>query len=162
MRIAIGSDHRGFSLKSHLVKALNQRGHEIVDVGSDSDQSIDYPDIASAVGKQVSTQQVERGILICGTGIGMSITANKFSGVRAAPCHDVATARLSRQHNDLNVLCLAGTHPNIETTATELIQIWLETPFDGGRHARRLEKITALENATDENSHSNPSSNNAS
>lgn len=148
MRIAIGSDHRGFSLKSHLIEVLVGWEHEVVDLGPDSDLSIDYPDIASAVGEQVSEQQVERGILICGTGIGMSITANKFSGVRAAPCHDSATAELSRRHNDLNILCLAAKDDSIGTTAAELVEIWLQTPFDAGRHARRLEKIAALENRT--------------
>ena len=145
MRIAIGSDHRGFSLKTHLIQMLNQAAHEVVDVGTNSDQSVDYPDVAAAVGEHVSQQQVERGILICGTGIGMSITANKFSGVRAAACHNTETAELSRQHNDLNVLCLAANDDHPETTAEKIVQIWLETPFEAGRHARRLEKISALE-----------------
>ena len=147
MRIAIGSDHRGFTLKTHLIKILNQAAHEVVDVGTDSDQSVDYPDVAATVGEHVSQQQVERGILICGTGIGMSITANKFSGVRAAPCHNVEAAEISRQHNDLNVLCLAASGDHLETTAENIVQTWLKTPFEAGRHARRLEKITALENA---------------
>ena len=145
MRIAIGSDHRGFLLKSHLIEMLNQAEHEVLDVGTDSDQSVDYPDVAAAVGDHVSRQQVERGILICGTGIGMSITANKFSGVRAAPCHDAETAELSRQHNDLNVLCLAANSEDPETTAETIVRTWLKTSFEAGRHARRLEKISALE-----------------
>jgi len=158
MRIAIGSDHRGFTLKTHLIKILNQAAHEVVDVGTDSDQSIDYPDVAGAVGKHVSEQQVERGILICGTGIGMSITANKFPGVRAAPCDNVETAEISRQHNDLNVLCLAANGDNLETTAENIVQAWLKTPFEAGRHARRLEKITAIENAKAASPPADPSS----
>ena len=145
MRIAIGSDHRGFSLKTHLIEMLNQAAHEVIDVGTDSDQSVDYPDVAGAVGDHVSRQLVERGILICGTGIGMSITANKFSGVRAAPCHNTETAELSRQHNNLNVLCLAANGEHPETTAEKIVRIWLKTPFEAGRHARRLEKISAFE-----------------
>ena len=152
MRIAIGSDHRGVSLKAHLVQILNQWDHEVVDVGTDSEESVDYPDIASAVGSQVSEQQVERGILICGTGIGMAITANKFSGVRAAPCGDTETAEVTRRHNDLNVLCLPANDLTSETQTDALVQTWLDTPFDAGRHARRLEKITALEKTTHEDS----------
>lgn len=147
MRIAIGSDHRGFSLKTHLIEMLSKAAHELVDVGTDSDLSVDYPDVAAAVAAHVSQQQAERGILICGTGIGMSITANKFSGVRAAACHNAETAELSRQHNDLNVLCLAANGDHSETLAETIVQTWLETPFEAGRHARRLEKISALEDA---------------
>ena len=147
MRIAIGSDHRGFSLKTHLIEMLKQATHEVIDVGTDSDVSVDYPDVAAAVGEHVSQQQVERGILICGTGIGMSITANKFSGVRAAPCYDAETAELSRQHNDLNVLCLAANGDHAEATAETIVQTWLKTSFEAGRHARRLEKISTLEDA---------------
>ncbi|MFP6575639.1 MAG: ribose 5-phosphate isomerase B [Pirellulaceae bacterium] len=158
MRIAIGSDHRGFTLKTHLIKILNQATHEVVDVGTDSDQSVDYPDVAAAVGEHVSQQQVERGILICGTGIGMSITANKLPGVRAAPCHNVETAEISRRHNDLNVLCLAASGDHLETTAEEIVQIWLNTPFEAGRHARRLKKITALEDAKAVSPPADPSS----
>ncbi len=144
MRIAIGSDHRGVSLKAHLVQILNQWDHEVVDVGTDSEESVDYPDIASAVGNQVSEQQVDRGILICGTGIGMCIVANKFDGVRAAPIHDDITAALSRQHNDLNVLCLSADL--ISDQALErIVTTWLKTEFEGGRHARRLEKVAKIE-----------------
>jgi len=159
MRIAIGSDHRGVSLKAHLVEILNEAAHEVIDVGTNSNVSVDYPDVAAAVGEHVSQQQVERGILICGTGIGMSITANKFSGVRAAPCLDAETAELSRQHNDLNVLCLAANGDHPETAAETIVQTWLKTPFEAGRHARRLEKISTLENANPHNGSSDsPSS----
>ena len=158
MRIAIGSDHRGFSLKAHLIEMLNQAAHEVIDVGTDSDVSVDYPDVAAAVGEHVSHQQVERGILICGTGIGMSITANKFSGVRAAPCLDPETAELSRQHNDLNVLCLAANGDDAEAAAETIVQTWLKTEFEAGRHARRLEKIATLENAKTPNDTTDSSS----
>jgi len=157
MRIAIGSDHRGVSLKAHLVQILNQWDHEVVDVGTDSEESVDYPDIASAVGSQVSEQRVERGILICGTGIGMAITANKFSGVRAAPCSDPETAEITRRHNDLNVLCLPANDLTSETQTDALVQTWIDTPFDAGRHARRLEKITVLEKLTGEDGEGTPS-----
>ena len=151
MRIAIGSDHRGVSLKAHLAELLAQWGHDVMDVGTDSEESVDYPDIASAVGNQVSQEQVDRGILICGTGIGMAITANKFSGVRAAPCGNTETAEVSRRHNDLNVLCLPANDLGSETQTDMLVRTWLDTPFDAGRHARRLEKITALEKPTASN-----------
>ena len=145
MRIAIGSDHRGVSLKSRIAQLLSGWSHEVVDVGTNSPESVDYPDIASAVGSQVSSQEVDRGILICGTGIGMAITANKFPGVRAAPCGDVETAALSRQHNDLNVLCLPANDLESESCVDALVQTWLDTAFEAGRHARRLEKISSLE-----------------
>ncbi len=144
MRISVGNDHRGLEVKKQLVELLSRLGHEIVDEGTQSDQSVDYPDIAAVVAGKVSRGEVDRGILICGTGIGMSITANKFPGVRAATCNDAVTAEISRRHNDCNVLCLAGDllgKRNID----RLIEVWLNTRFEGGRHARRLEKIAKLE-----------------
>ena len=144
MRIAIGSDHRGVATKAHLVQQLKSDGHEIDDVGPEDDQRVDYPDFASAVGRRVSTGTAERGILICGSGIGMAIAANKVQGVRAAVCYDEQTARLSREHNDANVLCLSGDLVEADTN-TAVAKVWLETEFEGGRHGRRVAKIGELE-----------------
>ena len=108
MRISIGSDHRGVDVKRQIIDLLRQLGHDVFDVGTQSDESVDYPDIAAEVGRRVSQSESDRGILICGTGIGMAIVANKFPGVRAAPCHDDLTAEMSRRHNDLNILCLSA------------------------------------------------------
>lgn len=144
MRVAVGSDHRGVLLRQKVIDLLRTWQHEVVDVGADGDEETDYPEIAAAVARKVSTGDVQRGILICGTGLGMCIVANKFPGVRAAPCHDELTAELSRRHNDLNVLCLAGDVIG-ERMVDRLVEIWLTTEFDGGRHARRLAKIAELE-----------------
>ena len=144
MRIAVGSDHRGFMLRTKIVDLLTRLGHEVVDVGSSDDGSVDYPDIAALVAGRVSGHEVDRGILICGTGLGMAIAANKFPGVRAAPCHDDLTAEMSRRHNDLNVLCLSGDMLG-ERLMDRLVEIWLKTEFEGGRHARRVQKIAELE-----------------
>ncbi|MBI1903164.1 MAG: ribose 5-phosphate isomerase B [Planctomycetia bacterium] len=144
MRIAIGADHRGFALKAALCDLLRKTRHEVEDVGTHSTESCDYPDYAAAVARRVSSGQAERGILVCGSALGMAIAANKIAGIRAAPCHDETTTRLSRQHNDANVLCLSAdsTFPD---EAARLALLWLETAFDGGRHARRVEKIRQLE-----------------
>jgi ribose 5-phosphate isomerase B len=144
MRIAIGSDHRGFAAKSKLLELLKRLDQEVVDMGPQSNESVDYPDIASLVANQVSSGSVDRGILICGTGIGMCIAANKFPGVRAAPCHDDLTAEMSRRHNDLNVLCLSADMLG-EKLIDRMVEIWLKTEFEGGRHARRVDKITEIE-----------------
>lgn len=144
MRIAIGSDHRGVGLKSSLAIYLRQSGHEVADHGAYDDQGVDYPDIASAVAQAVAGGSADRGVLICGTGIGMSITANKVPGVRATTCGDEATAEICRRHNDVNVLCLSGS-PVEPGKVERMLTIWLETPFEGGRHSRRLEKISQLE-----------------
>ena len=144
MRIAIGSDHRGFPLKVSIVSALQSAGHEVIDVGAESADSVDYPDFAALVGQKVSMHDVDRGILICGTGIGMAIAANKFAGVRAAPVCDELTAEMSRRHNDLNVLCLSGDMLG-EKLVDRMVNVWLATDFEGGRHARRVDKITRLE-----------------
>lgn len=144
MRIAIGSDHRGFAAKGKLVELLKRLNQEVLDMGPASQESVDYPDIASLVASQVSSGSVDRGILICGTGIGMCIAANKFPGVRAAPCHDDLTAEMSRRHNDLNVLCLSADMLG-EKLIDRMVEIWLKTDFEGGRHARRVEKITEIE-----------------
>ena len=144
MRIAVGSDHRGVELRAKLIGFINELGQEAIDMGTGGDDEVDYPDVAALVGRQVANNEVDRGILICGTGVGMCIAANKIPGVRAAPCHDDITAEISRRHNDLNVLCLSGDLMG-EKLADRLVEIWLNTPFDGGRHARRNEKIVSLE-----------------
>jgi len=145
-RLVIGADHAGFDLKVALKRLLDRLGYSVHDVGTFSSESVDYPDIAAEVARRVSTGEFTRGILVCGSGIGMSITANRFPHVRAALCMDTETARLSRQHNNANILVLAGrrTDPN---TAGEITQVWLRTAFEGGRHQRRLEKIVAIENS---------------
>ncbi len=144
MRIAVGSDHRGVELRAKLIGFLQGLGQEVVDVGISSNEDVDYPDIAALVARKVSTNEVERGILVCGTGVGMCIAANKVPGVRAAPCYDDITAEISRRHNDLNVLCLSSDLLG-EKLADRLVEIWLNTPFEGGRHARRNQKIVDLE-----------------
>jgi ribose 5-phosphate isomerase B len=145
MRISIGSDHRGIELKQSLTEMLQKLGHEVLDQGPcEPVASIDYPDIGAKVAHQVSAFEADRGILICGSGVGMAITANKFRGVRAAVCEDEARARLCRQHNDVNVLCLSGDEPE-RAAAPAIVSAWLETEFEGGRHARRVDKISALE-----------------
>jgi ribose 5-phosphate isomerase B len=144
MRIAVGSDHRGVEMRAKLVDLLGRLGQEVVDVGSHGREDDDYPDIALVVARKVSRGEVDRGILICGSGLGMCIAANKVPGVRAAPCYDDITAEMSRRHNDLNVLCLSGDMLG-ERLVDRLVEIWLTTPFEGGRHARRLQKIAELE-----------------
>ncbi len=144
MRIAVGSDHRGVAMRAKVIDVLNNLGHEVEDVGTKSDESVDYPDVAAVVAGKVSRGEVDRGILVCGTGLGMAIVANKFPGVRAAPCHDSVTAELSRRHNDLNVLCLSGDILG-ERLIDRLVETWLKTEFEGGRHQRRVEKVKAIE-----------------
>jgi ribose 5-phosphate isomerase B len=148
MRIIVGSDHRGYQVKQKIIDLLRRLGHDVLDEGTDGSTSVDYPDVAARVGSMVSNAEVDRGILICGTGIGMSIAANKFPGVRAAPCHDDLTAEMSRRHNDLNVLCLSADMLG-EKLIDRMVEIWLNTPFEGGRHARRVEKIADLEGRTE-------------
>lgn len=144
MKIAIGSDHRGYDAKHRLVPLLQQLGHEVVDVGPEGHESVDYPDFAFQVAQAVGEGRVDRGILICGTGIGMCIAANKVPGVRAAPCHDSITAEMSRRHNDANVLCLSADLLGGDLI-DRMVRIWLQTEFEAGRHARRVEKITRIE-----------------
>ena len=146
MRIAIASDHRGYLLKERITSQLTASGYDVSNEGPSSDESVDYPDFAAAVARKVSEGKADRGILICGTGIGMAIVANKFSGVRAAPCVDEVSAKLSRQHNDLNVLCLSGDLLSVNTV-DRVVQTWMETDFEGGRHERRVEKIREIERA---------------
>ena len=144
MRIAVGSDHRGVDMRVKLVELLGRLGQQVVDVGAYEREEDDYPDIAAVVARKVSNREVDRGILICGTGLGMCIAANKVPGVRAAPCYDDLTAELSRRHIDLNVLCLSGDMLG-ERLVDRLVEVWLATDFEGGRHTRRIEKIADLE-----------------
>ena len=144
MRIAIGSDHRGFVVKAALVEQLTAAGHQVADLGPTTDERVDYPDFAAAVAHSVAGGSADRGILICGSGIGMSIAANKVLGVRAAVCYDETSAQVSRQHNDANVLCLSGDRVDPPSNVA-IAKVWLETEFEGGRHQRRVAKISALE-----------------
>ncbi len=143
-KIIIAADHGGYSLKEALKPRLPELGLAVTDIGTDSDQAVDYPDYGEQAAAAVSAGRFARGILICGSGVGMSIVANRFPGVRAALCLDEETARLSRMHNDANMLVLAGRKTDPET-AFQIVRTWLETPFEGGRHQRRLDKICALE-----------------
>jgi len=146
MKIAIGSDHAAFPLKNNLVSHLRKKGYEeILDVGTDTDSlPCDYPDIALKVGELVAQRKADRGVLLCGTGVGMSIAANKMPGVYAAHCHDVETARMSRRHNNSNVLTMGARILSPET-AVEILDAWLSTEFEGDRHSRRLSKIADFE-----------------
>lgn len=146
MKIGIASDHAGKELKQLILEFLRLTDAEILDygVGVNTDASVDYPDYAALVAKDVSLGKLERGILICGTGIGMCITANKFPGVRAASAWDEFSTRMSRQHNDANIICLGSRITNYHR-AVDLTKIWLETPYEGGRHQQRLNKIHTLE-----------------
>jgi ribose 5-phosphate isomerase B len=144
MKIVVGSDHRGFEAKKRILLLLEQLGHETLDMGTNGPESVDYPDFAIQVAQAVGEKRVDRGILICGTGIGMCIAANKVHGVRAAPCHDSITAEMSRRHNDANILCLSGDLLG-EELIDRMVRIWLQTEFESGRHARRVEKIEHFE-----------------
>lgn len=142
-RIAIGSDHRGFKIKEALKGVLTSIGKTAEDKGTFSSDSVDYPEFARRVAKSVSTGECDRGVLICGSGIGMSVAANKFPRVRAALCHDLHTAKMSRQHNDANILVL-GEAVGREL-ACEMLKVWFETPFEEGRHQKRLDLIKMIE-----------------
>ncbi len=144
MRIAVGSDHAGFHLKEKIKQFLIEKGHEVIDYGTTSESSTHYPLFAKNVALAVQKREADRGILVCGTGIGMSITANKFKGVRAALCLNEYMARMSRLHNDANVLCL-GDRILGEDLALTIVDVWLNTPFEGGRHAKRVELIGEIE-----------------
>jgi len=144
MKIALGSDHAGYELKEDLRAYLAELKIEALDLGTFSEDSADYPDVAVKVAEKVARGEVERGLLICGTGIGMSIVANRFAGVRAALCHDLYTARISREHNNANILALGGRLIG-KGLAREILKVWLESEFQGGRHERRIRKIAALE-----------------
>ena len=144
MRIAIGSDHAGYRLKEHFIAVLQEGGHEVNDLGTDSEAAVDYPIYCSAVGREVAAGRAERGIVLGGSGQGEQIAANKVHGVRAALCHDLFTARLARLHNDANVLSMGGriVAPPL---AEEILRVFLETEFQGGRHIARLAEIAEIE-----------------
>jgi ribose 5-phosphate isomerase B len=137
VNIVLGSDHGGFALKKEIAQFLVQSGHEVKDVGCHSEDSVDYPDFADKVCAEVIEGRALRGILVCGTGIGMSIAANRYRSIRAALCHESFTARMSREHNDANVLCLGDRVLGV-ALALDIVKIWLETEFVGGRHLRRI------------------------
>jgi ribose 5-phosphate isomerase B len=145
MRIAIGSDHAGFRLKEHFVAVLQEGGHDVNDLGTDSEAPVDYPIYCSAVGREVAAGHAERGIVLGGSGQGEQLSANKVKGVRAALCNDLYTAEYSRRHNDANVLSI-GARVVGEGLADEILRVWLTTGFEGGRHQRRIDEITAIEN----------------
>ena len=144
MKIAIASDHRGYHLKEKVISLLKAKGHEVADDGPSTDESVDYPDFAALVASKVSNGTVDRGILICGTGLGMAIAANKIAGIRAVAVVDETSARLGREHNDANVLALGARLTSTER-AVELVDIFLNTPFSGGRHQQRVDKLAALD-----------------
>ncbi len=148
MKIAIGCDHAGVELKGDLVKLMEAMGEKVVDFGTNDSKSVDYPDFGDKVSSAVSAGEVERGVLICGTGIGMSIVANKFRNVRAALCSEPFSARMSRLHNDSNILVIGGRVVG-KALALEITKVWLETPFEGGRHEQRLKKISLIEDRRD-------------
>ena|SRR5688572_22143495 len=144
MRIALGADHAGVTLKNDIKRLLDERGIPYTDFGTHNTESIDYPDVAADVARHVSAREFDRGILVCGSGVGMAMAANKIPGVRAAAVIDETSARLSREHNDANILAL-GERVTPADQARRLVDVFLDTPFHGGRHQRRIDKITALE-----------------
>ena len=144
MKIAIGCDHAAYEMKAHVKGVLEKRGAEVIDFGTDGPASVDYPDFAAKVSEAVTSGKADRGILICGTGLGMSMAANKFKGIRAALCSEPLSARMSRLHNDANVLCM-GARVIGPAMAEEIVGVWLDTGFDGGRHLIRIEKFMKLE-----------------
>jgi ribose 5-phosphate isomerase B len=144
MKLALASDHAGFALKSQLAAALLADGHDVVDLGTDGEESVDYPHYAAPAARLVADGEAERGVLVCGSGNGVAIVANKVPGVRAVNAHDVGEAELCRRHNDANVVALSGMRLDAETAA-EIVRAFLATPFDGGRHERRVMQISALE-----------------
>ena len=144
LRVAVGADHGGYPLKGILIEALREEGAEVLDFGTDSPEACDYPDLAVPVARAVAGGRADWGLLICGTGIGMSVAANKVPGVRAALCHDPYSARMAREHNDANVLCL-GARVIGPGLAREVLRAFMGAQFAGGRHARRVDKVRALE-----------------
>lgn len=144
MKIAVASDHRGVRVKGQILAQIQELGYEGLDFGPGESSSVDYPEYASKVADAVSKSEVDRGILICGTGMGMCIAANKFSHVRATSCHDDVTAEMSRRHNDANIMCLSADMLG-DKLLTRIVDIWLKTPFEAGRHERRLKQIEEIE-----------------
>ena len=141
--VVIGSDHAAFPLKEKIKALLVEKGIEVEDVGTLGEESVDYPDFAIKAASMVSEKKFERGILLCGTGLGMSMAANRFKNVRAALCTDIFSATMSRRHNDANMLVLGGRITGVDL-ALEIVNVWLATPFDGGRHQKRIDKFSAL------------------
>jgi len=148
MKIVVGNDHRGFEAKEQVKAIVTQLGHECIDVGTGDSNPVDYPDPAYLAAVAVAQKKADMAILACGTGIGMSITANKIKGIRAALCHDELSAQISRHHNDANVLCLSGDLTG-EVLLRRIVEVWLTTEFSGGRHERRNKKIAAIEEGYD-------------
>ena len=144
MRIAVAADHAGFTLKEHIKAMLQAAGHHVVDVGTDSTESVDYPQYAAAAARLVASGEAERGIIACGSGVGVAMVANKVHSIRAVDGHDPDEAEMSRRHNDANVLTLSGSRLNADQ-ADAIVERFLATGFDGGRHARRVDQITALD-----------------
>lgn len=144
MRIGIGSDHGGFALKEEIKKLIVISGHEVFDYGTNNLESVDYPEYGKLVGEAVVSGKIDRGIVICGTGIGISISANKVKGIRCALCSDTYSARMSMEHNNANVLALGGRVLGIDL-AKEIVSVWLNSKFEGGRHQRRIDKISEME-----------------
>jgi ribose 5-phosphate isomerase B len=144
MRVAVGADHAGYEMKNELAALLTEMGHEVTDFGTNSPDPVDYPDLAWAVARAVAAGRADRGLIVCGTGIGTCIVANKVAGVRAALCHDTFSARATREHNDSNVLCL-GARVIGPSPAIEIVKIWIDTAFAGGRHERRVNRIAEIE-----------------
>ena len=148
MKIAIGSDHRGFEAKQQIKAIASELGHECIDFGTEDNNPVDYPDLAYLTASAVSRKEADRGVLICATGIGMCMAANKVHGVRAALCHDELSAQISRDHNDANVLCLSADQVGL-VVLRKMLEVWLNTAFSGGRHERRVRKIYAIEEGRD-------------
>ncbi|MGD0785461.1 MAG: ribose 5-phosphate isomerase B [Sedimentisphaerales bacterium] len=148
MKVAVANDHRGIEAKEQIKAIVTELGHECVDFGTNAEGPVDYPDLAYLAANAVSKKEVDMAILVCGTGIGMCIAANKVHGVRAALCYDELNARISRQHNDSNVLCLSGDLLGSQVLR-KIVEVWLSTPFAGGRHQRRVNKIAAIEQGID-------------
>ena len=142
--IAVGSDHAGYSLKQRLATELRTLGHEVLDLGAHDADRVDYPDFGAAVGRAVASAEADLGVCVCGSGIGIAMAANKVPGVRAAPVHDATSARLARQHNDANVLCL-GERLLDPDVASEAVRAWLDAEFEGGRHVGRVAKLAELD-----------------
>jgi len=153
MKIALGADHRGHAVKEKIAVLLSEQGHEVFDMGTNSSKSCDYPDVAYPAAKAVVTGVVDRGILLCGSGIGMTMVANKIKGARAALCHDELTAQMSRRHNNANILCLASDVMG-EELIRRIVSSWLTTDFEGGgRHERRMRKVAWVEEGKDPNTY---------
>jgi ribose 5-phosphate isomerase B len=148
MKIVVGSDHRGFEAKQQIKAVVSEMGHKCIDIGTNDSNPVDYPDVAYEAATAVAKKKADRAILVCATGLGMSIAANKVQGIRAALCHDELSAQISRDHNDANVLCLSGDQIG-EVLLRRIVEVWLETEFSGGRHKRRVMKIKAIEEGKD-------------